>query len=289
MFKRALLVGSLVCAAGFAAALPQTASGQEIVETKKTTPTGNTVLNAADAPVRVQKLAHASSTPQSPRKMAAVLMPQDEALTGDSASAKAMLIQTGTGAAATYHVELSAGMVYAVVSASGEVPSGAPEQPGDTVDEPADDPLERTVAPEAERPTTEGEYPTVKVKSVEAGAEGTELFVVVQRLVKPNGDESDDAMVMVMHMGGTPGSVVWAEAPKPGGGSALKRIRFGRRGVDFIAVRINNYFDQDPSNDQYKKIRRLRYDTHPEAKAIYDEVSRQRREQKSKFFSADRP
>lgn len=289
MVTRALLVGSLVCAVGCFAAEPQIASGQEIVEARTAPAKNGDVLDATNFAVRVQGLALLSPPGTPSKKVAAVVMPQDETITGDSASGKGSLVETVVGGASTYQIELLSGMVYAAVSTSGSAPRDVAEQVGGApgpagAEDVGAAPEDPEVAEADRRPLTTGDYPVVKVKSVQAGAEGTELFAAILRLENADGSKSNDAEVVVFHMGGK-GSRVWANSPT----GTLQQIPFRRRLKVFLSVKISNYFTASTTDDTYGPAEVKRFKDHLDVKGIFDEISRVRREEGRAFFNLERP
>jgi hypothetical protein len=284
MVSKTLFLSALVAlaACGASSARQPASTAGEIVEATDA-PTADKSFTKIDRPVRLTKLRAAGLVTNPPKKFAALLMLQDEELTSDDSLTTATLKYDGTNAA--YQVDLERGMAYAVVSETGDVPNDPPSPP--TATDMAIDPDGEDDATPADRPmVTDGSHPVVKVKSVGAGAEGTELFVAVLRLEKPNGDPSDDAQVVIFHMGGQPGSRVWGTTPNTTTTDPndydLKSIPFKQRDKVFLSVRINNYFKGTPD---YKPVKRRRLAAFPEVKAIYDEVSAKRLKLGGNFFN----
>jgi hypothetical protein len=207
----------------------------------------------------------------------AVLEPQNFELTENAATARCVFYATNPGGTNDYngdaqnYIDLQRGWIYVRVTDDTPVLAEEGAGPG-TVDD---------------RPKR---YPVTTVRAIGAGAEGTDLLVAVTRQWDNDGTPTNNARVLVMHMGGGPMSKVWVSCPRgaPGGDYRTKHIFSAKRNRGCRAIIVENFFDSDDTNDVYGNIRWVRFRNDPEARAIFEDVSARRDADPATFFQAGR-
>ncbi len=286
MKTTALIALALAVVATNAAAQRKPPSVEELKKTTAGEATKRLTLDAEHATVFIDVPQIATADDEQHRGFEALVEPQDHRFTGDDRPASGQLVQENSPSEAHdypgttgNHIRLDHGWVVVSVSSRGggqnrESGGGGENDEtrtgGENDESRGRGPVGSTDRPKPVETSAEPQdYPVTTVRSIGAGAEGTDLLVAVTRLWE--GANPNHAEIILMHVGGALRSRVWLCAPNPDGGPNDKyqtaRLSGIRGNRTFLAIRVENYFDDD-TKDQHGVIEYRSFADHPEMREL---------------------